>query len=75
MGERLQLRIGNDHLLDTGGDHMREHRFDHQPVAAEGVRETCLTELIEGIGTLAVVLAGGPCALDPLAEKRLDDRS
>ena len=27
--------------------------------------------MIEGIGTLAVVLAGGPCALDPLAEKRL----
>ena len=42
-------------------------------VAAEGVRETCLTKLIEGIGTLAVVLAGGRCTLDPLAEKRLDD--
>ena len=45
MGERLQFRIGNDRLLDTGGDHMREHRLDDQPVAAEDVFEICLANV------------------------------
>ena len=53
-GERLQLRIGNDHLFDTGGDHMREHRLDDQPVAAEGVRETCLAKLGRLPGELVI---------------------
>jgi hypothetical protein len=33
---------------------MREHRLDDQPVAAEGVRETCLAKLGRLAGELVI---------------------